>query len=332
MTGLDKLGFHTSFTLIPSGLISSFKVISAIVKSQERNSIFVVMSPAHVLSIYLKLVGADKIVLDAGWSLTEAEISRGFLSRIPQICKALIVDTMSFASADIVLVESKEEEKFLSKWHFKKRNRAIVTYTGANEVNLEIAPVCPRELANLPADFKYLLFRGKMNSEAGFNQILNIGSALSGTEFHLVVASPNMDISMIHSNNVIAIKRWLAQSEINYLYLNTTLVLGQFGSIPRLNRTIPHKYFEAMYFRKPYFSKMTNSIREISEGGKGVIEARLYNESHLTFDLRGILNDQRLLEEKIYEASQIRSSLVASENVAKKLVDDRKFQSLADYS
>ena len=328
LSGFSGLGVNTSFSVISGRFLSRFKQISSMVTNQRENTVFVVMSPAHLLTIYLKLAKAKKVILDAGWSLTEAEYSRGATRRIPQVCKALLVDFLSFMCANLVLVESNVEAKFLINIYRKLKEKIIVTYTGVSEPDLGITPMCPQELVSFPRDSRFILFRGKINNEAGLQKILDIGSALRASGFLLVIASPNIDISSMNAENVIAIDRWIQQSEINYLYLNSIVVIGQLGSIPRLDRTIPHKYFEAIYFGRPYISKLTRSLEEISQGGKGVIELVSQTEQNLAGKISEILQDHSLLTRKGTEARQIWDSGVSSERIAKKLISEEKFKLL----
>lgn len=328
MSGLRELGEMTSFSVVSGGLFKRFRQILSIVANREKNTVFVVMSPSHLLTIYLKLARANKVILDAGWSLTEAEFSRGAISRIPRLLKALLVDYFSFLFADLILVESKAEANYLSSKCERLREKIIVTYTGVTESKLKIAPVCPEEMKEVSHFSKFIVFRGKINNEAGFQRILDIGSALQKSEFLLVVASPNKDISEIKSENVLLINRWISQSEINYLYHNSVLVIGQLGSIPRLDRTIPHKYFEAIYFGRPYISELTKSIEEISKGGKGVIELRMQPEQNLAIEIFSILNDNALLIQKGNEARQIWESGISSKGIARKLISEEKFKLL----
>jgi hypothetical protein len=183
-------------------------------------------------------------------------------------------------------------------------------------------------MVSLPRNLRFILFRGKINNEAGLQKILDIGSALRMSGFLVVIASPNLNNASMNAENIVAIDRWIQQSEINYLYLNSTLVIGQLGSISRLDRTIPHKYFEAIYFGRPYISKLTRSIEEISQGGKGVIELVSQTEQDLAEMISAILQDNSLLTRKGTEARQIWDSGISSEGIAKKLISEEKFKLL----
>jgi hypothetical protein len=328
LTGLTQMGVNTNFTEIRGGIRLKMKEIFTLVSTSSQTSIFVVMSPSHVLTLYLKFAGANFIILDAGWSLTEAEISRGAVKRIPQILKAIIVDSMSFMCADLILVESTQQKKFLSKKFFLKENKMIVSLTGANESELRIRPEEPRELAGLPPEKGIVLFRGKINHEAGIRNVIRIGISLEAHGYILVLATPNLDSSIEIPPKIITIERWIPQPEINYLYQKSTLVIGQLGSISRLNRTIPHKYFEAMFFQKPYYSTLTKSLEEVSKGGNGIIEPDFQivhgTQNHLT----SFIEDNLLLEVKGIEAGNIWKSETNSKQIAHKLLEEETIKKI----
>ena len=50
---------------------------------------------------------------------------------------------------------------------------------------------------------------------------------------------------------------------MKYLYESATVCIGQISNRPRLKNTIPHKAFEAAFFRKPYLSADASGIREL---------------------------------------------------------------------
>ena len=328
LTGLTQLGINTRFSEISGGIRLSIKEIFALVSTSNKNSIFVVMSPSHVLTLYLKFARAKFIILDAGWSLTEAEISRGPVRRIPQIFKAVIVDSISFMCATMILVESAQQKKFLSKKFFLKENKLIVSLTGANESELRIRPEEPRELAGLPPEIGIVLFRGKINREAGIRNIIRFGISLEAHGYILVLATPNLDSSIVIPPNIITIERWIPQPEINYLYQKSTLVIGQLGSIPRQNRTIPHKYFEAMYFHKPYYSTLTKSLEEVSDGGNGIIEPDI-RIGHMTQDhLTSFIEDDLLLKVKGVEAGNVWKSETNSKQIALNLLKQESIKKI----
>jgi hypothetical protein len=144
----------------------------------------------------------------------------------------------------------------------------------------------------------------------------------------LVLATPNLDSSIEIPPNIITIERWIPQPEINYLYLKSTLVIGQLGSIPRLNRTIPHKYFEALYFQKPYYSTLTKSLEEVSKGGNGIIEPDIQIDHETQNHLASFLRDNLLLKVKGFEAGNIWKNKTNSKQIAHNLLEEETIKKI----
>lgn len=246
---LDK-----TFIRVAPGLFNLLKVRRKIQEEYEHeNTVLVVMSPSHLLAFYLGIFTNFIIVLDAGWPLSDSA-GKGY-SRV----KNFLIDYLAFNVADAVILESLAQVKH-SQHKFKLVSTKLhYLYTGINELEFkdeDIPPefTKPKELYKLR-----VLFRGKNNKEAGLDKI--VACAYLVPEAQFVIATNNFDGKI--PQNVLLITRLLSTSEISWLYQNSDCTLGQFGENNRLNRTIPHKLFESMYFGKCYLSPPHSGIMEV---------------------------------------------------------------------
>ena len=258
------------FILIQGNKVHKIRQILKIRKSISRQQIIVVMSPSHSLCIYLRLFGRKQIILDAGWSLSESNSVRdnrkifGFNRRL----FIYVIDFLSFHLSKVVVLESKQQIDYVRKKFLVKHSKLKVNYTGFNELNYE------NVVAKIPYDLdistiknkKVIFFRGKHNKEAGIKEILSIFELLHDDytkNIALVIATDSNVEQYCTSKSVNILARTLEYSEIKWLYEFADISIGQMNRLDRLENTIPHKAFEAMYFRKPYVSFNTASIREI---------------------------------------------------------------------
>jgi hypothetical protein len=248
--------------IIAGHLFSKFKKIRKLVKLQNRNNtIFVVMSPSHQLTILLRIAGANKIVLDAGWPLSDSTSAKINIVNILRKISNYLIDFLSFKISKLILLESPEQVLYTSKKFLTSKKKLVFIYTGLQKNRFIDNPIRPVEV---PADFekgKYILFRGKSNKEAGIEAIIeHFEKTQAGSK--LVVAT-NRKFNGETLKNTIVISRHLSNPEINWLYVNCQSTLGQFGASKRLRRTIPHKFFESVYFGVPYITPKQPPILRI---------------------------------------------------------------------
>jgi hypothetical protein len=211
------------------------------------------MSPSHLLVIPLAVVTRKKVVLDAGWPLSDST-----MTSTDRMCRKLIkiknyfVDFISFnLSSEVILESQTQADRIHVKFKIRQRKMKVI-YTGVDEArfrNLEEKQ--PKEVSGTNA-YQFVFFRGKYNREAGIEQIL--GFFKNNSNLRLVLAVPDIPEKFRFHPNVILIKRELSDAEIKWLYLNALVALGQFGDTKRQDYSVPHKFYEAAYFGCPYLS------------------------------------------------------------------------------
>ena len=87
---IDSVALNKKYMELPKGM---FHWSQAIYKNRleiRRSDCVVIMSPCHILTASLKIVGRKPLILDAGWPLTDGHISRKLkisqLLKLPLIC------------------------------------------------------------------------------------------------------------------------------------------------------------------------------------------------------------------------------------------------------
>ena len=256
---------RNEFHRIPTPTLAAVTTIRRIVKGVgDRDSIFFVMSPSHKIAIILRLFTSRRILLDAGWMLSESTFYRekGFF----QILKNWAIDFLSFHMSDHVLLESQKQKNFCSKVLFCKKRKLSVVFTGCNE--LLFNRISPKEDLKAKKSKNKLnsvevLFRGKNNQESGIYSVLGAAKLLENRNFHFTICTDFLPSDLINAKNVSVITEFLSWDELGKLYRQTDIAIGQISQSTRLSRTIPHKAFEAGYFGVPFISSDSLGIREL---------------------------------------------------------------------
>jgi hypothetical protein len=200
--------------------------------------------------------------LDAGWPLSDAT---GPMRprRVWTQAKNFIIDFVSFHLATHTVLESLAQVRTCSRKFLVNRNKLSHIYTGVNEsIFNEINEEMPHELENWEGRQGYLLFRGKYNLEAGLERIVEILTDETFKGF-AVICTNKLPFQIPDSSKVIVIKRHVSENEIKYLYNNAKFAISQLSKRNRLERTVPHKVFESIYFNCPIMSYKTKPILEI---------------------------------------------------------------------
>jgi glycosyltransferase involved in cell wall biosynthesis len=264
--GKENISRNSQFFEVPHNFWSDLHyLIPRIRLAASQNSNIVVLSPSHLLVPFMRIITGKKIILDAGWSLTEAEIVRwrGLVS-VPGILKCFVIDFLAFQLASKIIVETNHQKSNISSRFFIRKNKIYVLMTGVDEGNFREQSIKPFELENSNQTMGYptVLFRGSYTSEAGLEILSQVSKKLEKVEIQFIVSSNRIPKELVFGKNTILISRRISNREMKYLYEEATVCVGQITNRPRLKNTIPHKAFEAAFFGKPYLSSDTLGIRE----------------------------------------------------------------------
>jgi len=178
----------------------------------------------------------------------------------------MVIDYVAFHFASKVVLESKRQVDYVSRNFRVRRKKLFCLYTGFNEEKYKNSrstlqpPIECTELVD--QKFSFILFRGKSNQESGLPLIINAARRVS-SNVYFVIHSDKSYVNL--PENILLISRYLPAEELSWLYLNSIAVLGQISLNPRLNKTLPHKLFEAAYFSKCYISPPNLGILEFMD-------------------------------------------------------------------
>lgn len=292
------------FNKIDSGLITSFRIIHLLAKREKHaNTIFVVLSPSHVLVPLLRLCWRGRIVLDAGWPLSDAVISRGLnLTKPWKLMKSAAIDFLSFQMASSVIVESSAQLERVARLFKVRTSKISVLYTGFDESSILLPAIDFPELADLDTTKPIVAFRGSANPESGLDIIAEMSNLRGAEAFNLLICTNKVNPKYDFSPSTQLITRRLSSQEIAKVYRLSTILIGQISSNKRLNFTIPHKAYEAGYFEKAYISTDRPAIREVFfSAGEVSFKQKFDAKSLLQLVLELINNSEKrfLLERSI---------------------------------
>ena len=259
--------FRKSYLQVPTGPINFTYRIFKSRRTLRGADCIVVMSPCHILTPVVKIIIRKPVILDAGWALTDGLISRGLTSlRIYRLPLTILVDFIAFFFADIVLLESQAQVHRVRRMLRVPKSRIKVLFTGLNETSFSSKSVQSELITDLKSQIEKLnfpvtiLFRGKINREAGFENILSAAHQLRDQAAFIFVVG-NKDLDKKFPINCITLSE-ISDDDMKHVYLIADIALGQISSHPRLKYTIPHKAYEAGFFAITYITSDSEGIRE----------------------------------------------------------------------
>lgn len=252
------------------GLILGFRKILKL--HQGKIAAVVVMSPSHKIIPLIRILCHHPLILDAGWPLIDGSISRRSaqfrwrMTTISSYVKLLVIDFLSFALADLVLVETNSQKWRIRRQFFLKESKIKVSFTGFNEVGEDLGIKNQDGKSNLvKRESKKLikiLFRGKINYESGFSNIAEAFKLLDDRFAITYVVNKIPEKHVKHPNEKFI--TGFKDGDLTSIYKETNICIGQVSSHKRLEVTIPHKAFEAAFFSKAYISANNSAIREFA--------------------------------------------------------------------
>ena len=264
----ESLIYEKKFIQLPVGLLTSSRMILARIWEIKSADNLVVMSPCHIIAPILKLFTRKQVVLDAGWPLTDGQLSRGLSIRGGfKLFQTYLIDFIAFHSVDRLIVESEAQRIRTSRIFFIPKKKIEVNFTGLDE-SAFVGDTCTsgkiQELDKKLVKSGFhttILFRGKINNESGIQNIVSAAVKLEKKATFILVSNKNNLLVKLPSNVI-----WLSEltnDELKSVYERSDIVLGQISNHPRLSYTIPHKAFEAGFFSKTYLTADTRGIREL---------------------------------------------------------------------
>lgn len=269
MSGLKKLGHEIVECRDDApGVGKFFNLLRKLKGLAGGYDAVVVGYPGHVVVPIAKLVSPKLVIADLLGSLYDAE--RSHRTNIFKLAKAYVADWLAVRFADIVLLESEAQKRYFEE-RFGKDDKFKVIYTGADEIF-----VSDKSFATSDKSRFLVLFRGSLTPESGIQYILEAAKLLRGEKdilFRIMGKGVRLEFTkkFIDENslsNVELITEYFKPDELVRKMADADLMLGQFEDNPRLNRTIPHKAYEAFALGVPYLSGDALAVREIVREGE----------------------------------------------------------------
>ncbi len=258
--GLDE--DVSAYVAIRSTLFSAILDLWRLRESTNlKDKVILVMSPSHKITLLARVVLGKEIILDAGWALSEAAISnKGLGIRQLKLLKNFFIDFISFHSAKIIILESEQEAGYVSKKFMITPRKLRVVYTGLNEFTFESVEKHPNTHKHARLQ---VLFRGKINDEAGIENILAATLMLEKEPIDFFIVTNKNLSNYKFSMHTKIVSHYLNSNEMADFYRRSDVCLGQFSESERLGRTIPHKAFESLYFARCYLTPRTNPLQSM---------------------------------------------------------------------
>ena len=268
--------FEKKFLKIRSGFANTIRDLSRLSKELKMADYIVIMSPCHILTIFTWLFTRKPVVLDAGWPLIDGILSRGNALRSPfRFILTYFIDLFSFHTARKVIVETALQSRRTSKVFFVPMRKIEVIFTGLNELAFQNSLSPSGTINQIESKIKFLnnqfvvIFRGRINREAGFENILQVANELEKIATFIFVIGKN-DLRISYPSNVIIVND-ISFEEMALIYKLADVALGQLSNHSRLRYTIPHKAFEAGFFSRPYVTFNSRGIRELYDHESSIL-------------------------------------------------------------
>lgn len=250
--------------------IKTFNTLYKLKSEAGNRSIVVVGSPCSILAIICRVAWPQaRIIFDSGWPLIDGLLSRNYslIVKLFSYIKIYAVDFLAYKFSNLVSVESESQKKNIQRKFIVRKSKVFVSYTGFNETVISLSDF---NAIKFNKNSKQIIFRGKYNLESGLDFFAKASFFLN-PEIRSVLISPNLPSELKFSCNVEIISKRLSDLEVAEHYRNSTISLGQLGDNHRTSRTIPHKFYESIFFEVPYLTRESAGIKELLPGNDQVI-------------------------------------------------------------
>jgi glycosyltransferase involved in cell wall biosynthesis len=290
--GLIHFGYNCEVISVPRGkYLGIVKIIRNVKRNSPKGSVVVVGSPCSILTILCRVFWiTSKIIYDSGWPLIDGLTSRkfskskGFMDYI----KLYFVDFFAYKLANLIAFESNVQRRICTKKFLIPYSKSFVSYTGFNETLHREGS--SEQLMVAPHSNK-VIFRGKYNLESGL-EILAQASWYLQSSINLIVISPNVPKTVRFSPSVEVISKRISDSDLVQYYKTSALSIGQLGRGRRIARTIPHKFYESIFFGTPYLTEFSSAISELITTRDCFVYSQGGSPQDLAIQISGILRNE----------------------------------------
>lgn len=329
MSGLRRKGIDVVECRDDAGRFSKYVNLYRKHRQVGDYDIMIVGYPGHVIVPFARLISHRPIVADLLGSFKDAE-EHSHAASFWRRFKDGIIDWLAVRFADVVLLESEAQKdffirKFGQAWKFR------VVYTGLDES----AFYCPASAEKSSKEWegrgrKVVLFRGRLTPESGIFHILKAAELLKGREditfriigFHYLLGElVKKTIKSMELNNVELFYEFLPDEILREKMCEASVALGQFESNPRLDRTIPHKIFEAMRMGIPVITGSSLAVGELLQDGKSCLFVKRADPRDLANKICALIDDPNLAGELAANARKTYDKKLSTETLVSGLIN-----------
>lgn len=223
---------------------------------------------------FTRLFGRKPVIYNAGNSFYESLVlDRARIGRYSFRAAGIwLLDWVSFLCSDLILAESESQKRFLLTSFGIKEKKVRVVLTGADNT----------AFFSDPGVEKYptfcVGFRGGFLPATGVECIIDATELLKDEPIDFFLYGRGMLLPEIKErivkkqlHHVHLDERFLDQDTLRNALLACHVLLGQFSSHPRLERTIQNKTFEALAMHMPFITLQTESNKELLTHGESAV-------------------------------------------------------------
>ncbi len=290
----------------------------------EPNKIYFVGYTGGLLVPWIRLLSKNKIVYNALASIYESMIISRQAGSPHSITawKYWLIDWLAFKGADLILVESEAQRKFIATSFKISPARIAVHYTGVEPELFFYEPIV-KKLATFT-----VLFRGKFLPEAGVEVLLEAANQLQEENINfrimghgLLQSKVEQQLADLKLANVELITNFLDNEELRHKMAECHLALGQLSDHPRLQRTIPHKAFESWALGLPYLTARQPGILELLKENETGFCFKPGDANALVEAIRKLKNDPESLDRVAAAGHNLYQTDLTLSVLGKKLIE-----------
>ncbi len=246
------------------------RLIRLLFAHRKTTDVWLVGYLSGVVMPFVWAFGGKPIVYNATNSLYEAVVlDRARIAPHSIRARAIwLLDWLAFACSDLILVESEAQKAFLQACFRIPEEKCAVVFTGADD-----AVFFREDHIKTQAPFR-VGFRGGFLPATGISCIIDAAELLQQEPIEFYLYGRGLLLSEIKERiaakklqRVHLDERFLDTATLRTVLSSCDVLLGQFSSHPRLERTIQNKTFEALALGMPYITLSTKSNRELLEHG-----------------------------------------------------------------
>ena len=236
---------------------------------KNKNTVFIIMNPCHILTPFVRILVGNYVVLDAGWPLLDGLITREIHSKLSVVkLKTFCIDFFAAHFATLILLETNAQVKHYSKKFLVRRKKCNVLFTGVNEIKFTRATGNNLRSHEINVSNFKVFYRGQHTPLAAIEILAETSFLLEKYNIDFEIFSPGLPKEIVFSGKSLVHREYQKNLDaITESFMRSSLVIGFLSFHKRLSRTIPHKAFEAAFFGKPYLTVSSIGISEFLESG-----------------------------------------------------------------